>query len=171
MCEGVYFLRLKASPTIEAQSLVSDLELCWGSLPIHRPNGDHRYGICTCPSRGITIEAKGRIKTWKINELDTVVETFSRHFNMHPLIPDQNGTYRSTDEIHRACAAEIYHWCKPRNCFRLWAYLWVNWYQPGNYRVLENIFLEQLGIDKIRSLFSYNNHLTQSICSDRGLKP
>jgi hypothetical protein len=27
---------------------------------------------------------------------------------MHPLIPDQNGTYQSSEGIHCACAAEIY---------------------------------------------------------------
>jgi hypothetical protein len=86
---------------LEAQSLVSDLELCWGSLPIRRPNGDHRYGTCTCPSRGITIEAKGRIETWKSNELDTVVQTFSRNFNMHPLIPDQNGIRMARTDLRR----------------------------------------------------------------------
>ena len=118
---------------LEAQSLVSDLELCWGSLPIRRPDGDHRYGRCACPSRNVTVQAKGRIETWKNDELDTVVEIFLRHFNMHSLIPDQNGTYRSSEGIHRACAAEMYHWCRPRNYFRLWAYFWVNWYQPSQW--------------------------------------
>ena len=110
---------------LEAQSLVSDLELCWGSLPIRCPNGDHRYGRCACPSRGVTVQAKGRIETWNNDELDTVVKIFLRHFNMHFLIPDQNGTYRSPEGIHRACAAEMYNWCRPRNYFRLRAYFWV----------------------------------------------
>ncbi|KAK9234141.1 hypothetical protein V1525DRAFT_414034 [Lipomyces kononenkoae] len=38
--------------------------------------------------------------------------SFSRHFNYHPFIPDQNGTYRSAMDIHRHCASEIYHWCR-----------------------------------------------------------
>jgi hypothetical protein len=55
----------------------------------------------------VTFEAKGRIfEAWKADELETVVRIFLWHFNMHLLIPDQNGTYQG---IHRACAAEIYH--------------------------------------------------------------
>ena len=121
---------------LEAQSLIPDLELCWGSLPVRRPMGNHRDGRCTCPSRGVALEAKGRIEAWNSDELETVLQIFLRHFNMHPLIPDQNGTYQSSEGIHRACAAEIYYWCRSRNYFRLWAYLWVNWYQPSKWVVL-----------------------------------
>jgi hypothetical protein len=27
----------------------------------------------------------------------------------------------------------MYSWCRSRNYFRLWAYLWVNWYQPNQW--------------------------------------
>lgn len=37
--------------TSDAQKLIPDLEICWGSLPIRRPDGVHRYGGCQCKSR------------------------------------------------------------------------------------------------------------------------
>ena len=117
---------------LEAHALIPDLEICWGSMPTNRPNGDHRYSRCTCPSKTV-IAPKGRIETSTSEEQDTVLDIFSRHYNAHPLIPDQNGTYQCAKDIHRVCAAEMYHWCRARNYFRLWAYLWVNWYQPNQW--------------------------------------
>ena len=118
---------------LEAQMLILDLEICWGSIPTCRPNGDHRYGHCTCSSRLTIIVPQGRIETSSSEEQDTVLEIFSQHYNSHLLILDQNKTYRSTEHIHHACAAEMYYWCKSCNYFRLWAYLWVNWYQPSQW--------------------------------------
>ena len=59
---------------------------------------------------------------------------FSRHFNMHSIIPDQNGTYRSAEQIHSDCINEIYAWCYSRTYFRLWAYLFVNGYAPDQWK-------------------------------------
>ena len=58
-----------------------------------------------------------------------VLAIFSRHFNAHPLIPDKNGTLRSSETIHQESSNEMYTWCRARNYFRLWAYLFVNWYR------------------------------------------
>jgi hypothetical protein len=118
---------------LEAQMVIPDLEICWGSMPTNRPDGDHRYCRCTCPSRSEDIVLQGRIETVSGNEQELVLSIFSRHYNSHPLIPDQNGTYRSAEHIHRSCVSEIYYWCRSRNYFRLWAYLWVNWYQPSQW--------------------------------------
>jgi hypothetical protein len=120
---------------LDAQKLIPDLEICWGSTPARRPNGDHRYGRCTCPSRLANPVLQGRVETARGDEQDIVLKMFSEHYNSHPLIPDQHATYRSAEHIHRACAAEMYSWCKSRNYFRLWAYLWVNWYQPSQWKL------------------------------------
>jgi hypothetical protein len=68
-------------------------------------------------------------------EQDDVLKIFSRHYNSHPFIPDRHGKFRSAEEIHRACSSEMYHWCREQNYFRLWAYLWVNWYQPKEWKL------------------------------------
>ena len=117
----------------EAQAVIPDLEICWGSMPTRRPNGPHRYGRCTCPSKSTDIVSSGRVETSTSDEQDTVLEIFTRHYNSHPFIPDQNGTFRSAEEIHRLSASEMYYWCRKRNYFRLWAYLWVNWYHPSQW--------------------------------------
>ena len=119
----------------EAQLVIPDLEVCWESKPIRRPHGQHWLGGCSCPSRSnfTDFPALGRMEVRDSGEKDTVIDMFSKHFNSHPLIPDQNGTYRSGQQIHRDCAREIYSWCRSRNYFRLWAYLWVNWYQPSQW--------------------------------------
>lgn len=45
------------------------------------------------------------------------------------MIPDNNGSLRSAETIHRECASEMYAWCRENNYYRLWAYLFVNWYK------------------------------------------
>jgi hypothetical protein len=118
----------------EAQKLIPDLEICWGSLPIRRPV-NHRFGECQCASKGEKIEETGRLEPATKEERETVLEIFCRHFNLHPLIPDPNGTYKSSGTLHRECAAEIYTWCKARGYYRLWAYLFINWYRPEQWRL------------------------------------
>lgn len=118
----------------QAKALVPSLEICWGSHSTRRP-GDHRYGRCECLSSSLVFEELGSIETSNIPERDVVLEMFSRHFNMHSLIPDQNGTYRSAERIHIDCVNELYTWCHSRNYFRLWAYLFVNWYAPEQWKL------------------------------------
>ena len=117
----------------DAKNLIPDLEICWGSIGTNRPNGDHQYGRCDCPSRWDNVVLKGRIETACGDEQNTVLEMMSRHYNSHPLIPNLRGTYQSSTDIHKFCATEMYFWCKSRGYFRLWAYLWVNWYQPSQW--------------------------------------
>lgn len=119
----------------DAQKLIPNLETCWGSLPIRRLDGTHRYGQCQCESRSAKFDEKGRMETSDVNERDTVLEIFCRHYNAHPLISDHNGTYRSPENIHRECITEMYSWCRARNYFRLWAYLYFNWYKPGQWEL------------------------------------
>jgi hypothetical protein len=49
----------------EAQKVIPGLEICWASIPIHRPDGSHRHGGCSCPSRSEFSEfpATGSIET------------------------------------------------------------------------------------------------------------
>ncbi|KAJ6038021.1 ATP-dependent DNA helicase PIF1 [Penicillium canescens] len=118
----------------EAQKLIPDLEICWGSLPVRRPVS-HRFGDCSCPSKGEKISEMGRLEHATKEDRDTVLEIFCRHFNLHPLIPDSNGTYKCSTTLHRECAAEIHTWCKARGYYRLWAYLYVNWYCPNQWKL------------------------------------
>lgn len=118
-----------------ALDIVPGLEICWGSLPTRRPNGDHRYGRCNCPSNSDVISEKGRIEVLSADHKNSNIRMYSRHFNSHSLIPDRNGTFRSFGEIHRECASEMYLWCKARNFYRLWAYLFVNWYCAGQFKL------------------------------------
>jgi MULE transposase domain len=113
----------------EARKIIPNLEICWGSLPVRRPT-DHRFGRCQCQSKNQEIREKGRLEPASKDEHDTVLDIFCRHFNVHPLIPDSNGTFKSSEAIHRECAAEMYTWCKARGYYRLWAYLYTNWYCP-----------------------------------------
>src|SRR5947209_4105240 len=74
----------------EAQTLIPDLEICWGSLPTRRPNGAHRYENCQCPSRRMGFDDKGRLEPSSPAERDVVLEIICRHYNAHSLIPDRN---------------------------------------------------------------------------------
>ncbi|KAI1000716.1 hypothetical protein K3495_g7484 [Podosphaera aphanis] len=114
----------------EAKALVPALEICRGSYPTRRPDDDHRYGLCQCPSSSEVLVKFGRVETNGITKRNIVLAMFSRHFNMHSMIPDQNGTYRSAEMTHSDCINELYTWCRARNYFCLWAFLFVNWYAP-----------------------------------------
>ena len=116
---------------MEAVELIPSLEICWGSLPTKRPDGDHRYGRCECPSAKTPPEPKQMSPADK----DTILRMFCRHFNAHSLIPDRNGTFRSATEIHRECASEAYMWCRARGFFRLWPYLFYSWYRPSQWKL------------------------------------
>ena len=117
----------------KAQELVPNLEICWGSLPVRRPVS-HRFGECECPSKGERIKAEGRLEPAAKEERETVLEIVCRHFNLHSLIPDSNGTFKSPDTLHRECAAEMYTWCKIRGYYRLWAYMYSNWYRLDQWK-------------------------------------
>ncbi|KAL1989584.1 hypothetical protein VTN49DRAFT_6781 [Thermomyces lanuginosus] len=119
----------------QAQQLIPHLEVCWGSLPTRRPLGDHFVGRCNCPSKAERVEEEGRLEPANKDERDSVLEIMRRHFHLHPLIPDENGTFKSAETIHRECAAEMYTWCKARGYYRLWAYLFTSWYSEGQWKL------------------------------------
>ena len=77
----------------------------------------------------------GRIGTATPQERESVLAMFCRHFNAHPSIPDHNGTFRTPKIIHSESASELYFWCKARGYFRLWSYMFVNWYRPGQWEL------------------------------------
>jgi hypothetical protein len=62
----------------EAQMLIPELEICWGSMPIRRPDGQHRYGRCSCPSRPqfSNFPTTGRMETKDTGENETVINIF-----------------------------------------------------------------------------------------------
>ena len=124
----------KYSPA-EAQAIIPGLEVCWGSVPTRRPHGDHFFGRCQCPSRMQRFEEKGRVETSTAEERDAVLAMFCRHFNAHPSIPDRNGTLRTPEAIHSEACSELYAWCKARDYFRLWSYMFVNWYRPEQWKL------------------------------------
>lgn len=96
---------------LEAQALIPSLEICWGSEATRRPAGDHWQGTCQCASRNVRFEPRDRIEPQTTSERDVILNIFSRHFNQHPLIPAQNGVFRSPATLHRECAQEMYTWC------------------------------------------------------------
>ncbi|KAI1008073.1 hypothetical protein K3495_g162 [Podosphaera aphanis] len=119
----------------KARSFVPTPEICWGSRPTRQPGGDHRYGRCQCQSSKELIAELGRIETVDEAAKDTILFMFSRHFNMHSMIPNQNGTFRSAEQIHFDCINELYAWCRARNYFRRWTYLFINWYAPDVWKL------------------------------------
>ena len=119
----------------EAKQVLPELEICWGSTSIRRPPS-HRYPEkCECPSREKKFEEAGRLEPKTKDEKEAVLNMMGRHFHLHPLIPDQNGTFKSSKLIYQECITEVYRWCKARGYFRLWAYLFLNWYQPKQWEL------------------------------------
>lgn len=88
-----------------------------------------------CELRSTTLEENGCVETSRIDVRHTVLEIFCRHYNAHPLIPNRNRTYLSPEAIHRESATEMDEWGRTRNYYRLWVYLYVNWYKPGQWEL------------------------------------
>lgn len=68
-------------------------------------------------------------------ERSTVLEMFSCQFNADLWILDGFGTRPSKECIHRKCAGMMYEWYKERDFFKIWAYLYVNWYKLGQWKL------------------------------------
>lgn len=119
----------------EAQKVIPELEICWGSKIQRRPSSHLYPAECECPSRTEKFEDEGRLEPRTKDEKQAILDMMCRHFHFHPFIPDQNGTFKSSDLIHRECATEMYRWCRARGYFRLWAYLFVNWYHPEQWEL------------------------------------
>ncbi|KAL1977328.1 hypothetical protein VTN31DRAFT_187 [Thermomyces dupontii] len=117
----------------EAQKFIPGLEICWGCKRDRRPE-PHSFGGCQCPSRAQSVTGEGRLEPQTQQERNTVLEIMCRHFHLHPLIPDDNGTFKSSETIHCESATEMYTWCKARGYPRLWAYLWANSYSEEQWR-------------------------------------
>jgi hypothetical protein len=79
-------------------------------LPTRRPGAEHRHGGCSCPSRlqFSNVHPRATVGVKDKQEKEAVLTMFSTHFNVHPLIPDQNGTYRTAQQIHKDSAREMY---------------------------------------------------------------
>lgn len=119
----------------DAKKIVPELEICWGSLPHRRLLGEHRDNTCQCDSRSEEAISRGSIETVTAADRDTVLSMFDRHCNAHPFIPDKNGTLRTSEVIHQESASEMYRWCRIRGYYRLWAYLYVNWYKAEQFEM------------------------------------
>lgn len=113
----------------QAQELVPDLEICWGSISDRRPDGPHRDGTCSCSHKLINYTERGDVEALSSEEIDVFLQMFARHYNLHPFIPDESGRQIKTADIHRKSTSEVYSWCRARGYHRLWAYMWVNWYR------------------------------------------
>ena len=113
----------------EVEQLVPGFEICWGSEQIRRPDGPHRRGTCSCTTKDKSFATKGRLETKDKKERDVVAGIFSRHLNSHPAFPDINGICKDSQVIYRESVQEIYAWCRAKGYFRLFAYLWNNWYK------------------------------------------
>jgi hypothetical protein len=59
-----------------------------------------------------------------------IMRIFSKHFCQHPLLPERHGQTRTANQIYRDAVIEMYLHCQRNHLRDVWAYAWVNWYQP-----------------------------------------
>lgn len=132
----------------EAQKVLPELEICWGSTLLRRPDEDHRRERCKCSSkkREAAFAARGRLEVRTKEERAAVLNMFLIHYNKHHSFPNTEGRFDSPDMIYRECVREMYHWCRKRDYFRLWAYMWINWYRPARWRLWARSASEQVSV-------------------------
>lgn len=120
----------------ECAPFITGFEPCWGSYPHKRfLYIEHDIRSCSCPSRHREYVARGRLETTNTELRNDILSIIDKHANLHPMIPDRNGTYLSSEVIHANSVTEMYLFCRTRDFYRLWAYLWVNWYRPQTWRL------------------------------------
>jgi hypothetical protein len=64
-----------------------------------------------------------------------IIRLLSKHFCLHPLLPERHGKTRSSKEIYRDSVHEMYIHCTRNNLCEVWAYMWVNWYTPEKWQL------------------------------------
>ncbi|POG79087.1 hypothetical protein GLOIN_2v1808840 [Rhizophagus irregularis DAOM 181602=DAOM 197198] len=92
---------------IEANSQFSFIDILW--CPIIPPN----LPFIFCPK---TLQVK-------------ILELFTKHFHLHPLIPIGSGEFLSSEDIWKLLTEEMYNFCYENDLKYVWAYMWCNWYK------------------------------------------
>jgi len=60
---------------------------------------------------------------------DAILDIIVYHFHLHPLIPNDQNQFLSTNDIWFLSVQEMYRFCVQNDLKNVWAYLWTNWYQ------------------------------------------
>jgi len=93
--------------SIEANSDLSFIDIQW--LPIIPPNSPFIF----CPK-------KFRAE---------IIELFTKHFHLHPLIPIKQGEFLTSKDIWKLSTKEMYDFCYNNDLKYVWTYMWCNWYK------------------------------------------
>ena len=159
--------KLPAYRPEDALPLIPNLEICFGSQQVYRPDGEHRRKNCQCRSKNVDIDEKGS-EAVPADIRKNLKDMIKCHLNAHPMIPDRNGVRHSPAEIHSRSATEAYEWCKLHNLPRLWAYLFVNWYRldqwvlwgrsvnPGQIPILKTTMILESHWTKLKHQYLHN---------------
>ena len=65
----------------------------------------------------------------------SILRLLSKHFCLHPLLPERHGKARDSEQIHYDSVYEMYLHCKRNHLREVWAYLWTNWYTADKWRL------------------------------------
>ena len=58
-----------------------------------------------------------------------ILELFTKHFHLHPLIPIERRAFLSSEDIWKLSTEEMYNFCYENDLKYVWAYMWCNWYK------------------------------------------
>ncbi|CAB4389485.1 unnamed protein product [Rhizophagus irregularis] len=58
-----------------------------------------------------------------------IIELFTKHFYLHPLIPIKHGEFLSSEDIWKLSTKEMYDYCYNNDLKYVWSYMWYNWYK------------------------------------------
>ena len=65
----------------------------------------------------------------------SILRLLTKHFCLHPLLPERHGQPRTSYQTHRDSVHEMYLHCKNNHLREVWAYLWTNWYSPNKWKL------------------------------------
>jgi len=66
---------------------------------------------------------------------DAILNMIIYHFHLHPLIPNDQNQFLSTNDIWLLSVQEMYRFCVQNDLKNVWAYLWTNWYQRSRWNL------------------------------------
>ena len=64
---------------------------------------------------------------------ETILDKIAYHFHLHPLIPNDENEFLTSDELWLLFVRELYDFCVQHDLKHVWAYMWVNWYKKEDW--------------------------------------
>jgi len=64
---------------------------------------------------------------------EIILDKIAYYFHLHPLIPNDENEFLTSDELWLLSVREMYDFCIQHGLKYVWAYMWTNWYKKEDW--------------------------------------